>query len=189
MTTTSVAETVELRPHDLADPNYYIHRELSLLQFFRRVLAMSVDPEIPILERLRFVTICSSISDEFFEIRVAGLKQRLELGLPQVRPDGLGQAEAIERIGDAVRELVVEQYRILNEELLPGLRGHGIQILRRHEWTAKQKKWLRSYFEEQVLPVLTPVGLDPVHPFPRTVNKSLNMIVSLEGTDAFGRIG
>ena len=189
MTNTSVAETVELRPQDLTDPSYYIHRELSLLQFFRRVLAMSVDPEIPILERLRFVTICSSISDEFFEIRVAGLKQRLELGLPQVRPDGLGQAEAIERIGDAVRELVVEQYRILNEELLPGLRSHGIQILRRHEWTTKQKKWLRSYFEEQVLPVLTPVGLDPVHPFPRTVNKSLNMIVSLEGTDAFGRIG
>tara|TARA_B100001093_G_scaffold514309_1_gene588059 strand:+ start:223 stop:2337 length:2115 start_codon:yes stop_codon:yes gene_type:complete len=187
MTTHSVAETIELRPHDLSDPRFYIHRELSLLQFFRRVLAMSMDQETPILERLRFLTICSAISDEFFEIRVAGMKQRLELGLTQARPDGIGQSEALERLGQMVREMVEEQYVILNSHVLPELRSHGIQILKRNEWDKKQKKWLKTYFEDQVLPVLTPVGLDPVHPFPRTVNKSLNMIVSLEGTDAFGR--
>jgi len=95
--------------------------------------------------------------------------------------------EALERIGEFVREMVTDQYRILNTQLLPLLRESGIQILKREEWSRKQKKWLRTHFEDHVAPVLTPVGLDPVHPFPRLINKSLNMIISLEGTDAFGR--
>ncbi len=112
MTETMVAETLEFRPHDLDNSDYYIHRELSLLQFFRRVLAMSKDDGIPILECLRFLTICSTICDEFFEIRVAGIKQRIELGLSQTRPDGIGQMEALERIGEFVREMVTDQYGI-----------------------------------------------------------------------------
>jgi polyphosphate kinase len=187
MTTPKIAQPIPLHPQNLDDSTYYLNRELSLLQFFRRVLAMSADEQIPTLERLRFLTICSTISDEFFEIRVAGIKQRIELGISQVRPDGLGQNELLERLGQTVSDMVETQYAILNQDVLPALRESGIKILRRHEWKAKQKKWLRTHFEELVEPVLTPVALDPVHPFPRPVNKSLNMIVSLEGTDAFGR--
>ncbi len=171
----------------LDDPANYIHRELSLLSFFERVLAMGGDRETPILERLRFLTICSTIVDEFFEIRVAGLKQRVELGIVRKRPDGLTQGEALREIRDRVSELVETQYRILNDDVLPTMARTGIRIVKRADWTAQQKAWVQQYFHEEVAPVLTPVGLDPAHPFPRVLNKSLNLIVSLKGTDAFGR--
>jgi polyphosphate kinase len=187
MSKTNIATTIDFKPIDLDDPAYYINRELSLLEFFKRVLDLASNTDVPMLERLRFLTICSTISDEFFEIRVAGIKQRIELGLSQTRPDGLSQTEVMERISETVRVIVHEQYRVLNQQVLPGLHEEGVHILKREEWNRKQKKWLRSHFEDHVAPVLTPVGLDPVHPFPRLINKSLNMIVSLEGTDAFGR--
>ena len=172
---------------DLDDPRLYINRELSLLAFFERVLAMAALEDTPPLERLRFLTICSTILDEFFEIRVAGLKQRARLKIARPGPDGLSPQEALRRIADVVKSFVREQYRLLNGEVLGGLRALGVKVLKRSEWTKKQRKWVRAYFNEQVAPVLTPVGLDPAHPFPRLLNKSLNLFMTLEGADAFGR--
>ena len=172
---------------DLDAPRLYINRELSLLAFFERVLAMAALEDTPPLERLRFLTICSTILDEFFEIRVAGLKQRARLKIARPGPDGLSPQEALRRIADVVKSFVREQYRLLNGEVLGGLRALGVKVLKRSEWTKKQRKWVRAYFNEQVAPVLTPVGLDPAHPFPRLLNKSLNLFMTLEGADAFGR--
>ena len=172
---------------DLAAPELYLNRELSLLQFFRRVLALAAQPDMPVLERLRFLTICSTITDEFFEIRVAGLKQRSQLDVSRPAPDGLPSADVLRRISELVHDLVAEQYRLLNHAVLPTLSAAGIQLVPRSVWTKNQRKWVKRYFDTQVAPVLTPVGLDPAHPFPRIINKSLNMLVSLEGRDAFGR--
>lgn len=174
---------------DLDTPQLFINRELSQLAFFRRVLAMAGRADTPLLERLRFLTICSTITDEFFEIRVAGQRQRAQLGMSPPGPDGLTAAETLRRISRAVRSLLKEQYRVLNDQVLPALENEGVRILKRSTWTKQQKKWVRDYFVEQVAPVLTPVGLDPAHPFPRVINKGLNMFVALEGTDAFGRTG
>lgn len=174
---------------DLDAPELYINRELAQLAFFERVLALAGDAETPLLERLRFLTICSTIVDEFFEIRVAGLQQRARLGLERVAPDGLSTQETLRRIGEQVQAFVTRQYQLLNGEVLPGLTAIGVQLRRRNVWTGREKRWIHKYFNEQVLPVLTPVGLDPAHPFPRVLNKSLNMFVVLEGTDAFGRSG
>ena len=182
----NVAERIEPEVR-LDDPRHYIHRELSLLRFFERVLAMGGDPETPVLERLRFLTICSTIVDEFFEIRVAGLKQRVELGIVRKRPDGLTQSEALRAIRERVSRLVQTQYKLLNKEVLPAMARAGIRIVKRADWTSQQTAWINTYFHQEVAPVLTPVGLDPAHPFPRVLNKSLNLIVSLKGTDAFGR--
>ena len=172
---------------DLRQPGLYINRELSQLAFNRRVLEMAQDPAVPLLERLRFLCIASTNLDEFFEIRVAGLKQRLELGSPPLGPDDLPASEAPHAVNEEAREIVRQQYRMLNEVLIPELEKENIRVLRRSEWTASQETWLRKHFEEEVLPVLSPMGLDPAHPFPRILNKSLNFIVSLEGKDAFGR--
>ncbi|MEZ4475663.1 MAG: polyphosphate kinase 1 [bacterium] len=174
-------------PSDLSGPEYYLNRELSQLEFFGRVLALAAQPEVPVLERLRFLTICSTIVDEFFEIRVAGLKQRTQLGIARPELDGLSGLEVLRRLSERVHALVGEQYRLLNASVLPTLAEAGIHILPRGVWNKAQRKWVRRYFETQVAPVLTPVGLDPAHPFPRILNKSLNMLVSLEGRDAFGR--
>jgi polyphosphate kinase len=172
---------------DLADPALYVNRELCLLEFNRRVLEQAKDTTLPLLERLRFLTICSTNLDEFFEIRVAGLKQQVAFGLAPVGPDGLQPRETLVRVGEAAHALVTEQYRVLNEELLPALEAEGIRLLKRQDWNAKQQRWMKRYFLDEVLPVLTPMGLDPAHPFPRILNKSLNFVVSLEGKDAFGR--
>lgn len=177
-------ETVGL---DLDDSSLFVNRELSLLEFFRRVLAMGGDPTVPLLERLRFLTITSTITDEFFEIRVAGLKQRIQLGIARPGADGLSSMEVYRQITERARAMITEQYRLLNEDVLPALEEEGIRVLKRSRWSDAQRTWVREYFETQVAPVLTPVGLDPAHPFPRVLNKSLNMIVSLEGVDAFGR--
>lgn len=178
---------VDVDAPGLDDPSLFVNRELSQLEFFRRVLAMGRDPSMPLLERLRFLTITSTITDEFFEIRVAGLKQRIQLGIARPGADGLTSMEVYREIARRAREMIAEQYRILNEEVLPALEAEGVRLLKRSQWSAPQRAWVRDYFETQVAPVLTPVGLDPAHPFPRVLNKSLNMIVSLEGTDAFGR--
>jgi polyphosphate kinase len=172
---------------DVNDPQYYINRELSLLEFNRRVVEQAKDRSNPLLERLRFLCIASSNLDEFFEIRVAGLKQQVAYKAGQLGPDQLTPAEQLKRIGEVAQLLVAEQYRVLNEELTPLLADEGIRFLRRNEWNARQSAWVKRHFYRELLPVLSPIGLDPSHPFPRILNKSLNFMVSLEGTDAFGR--
>lgn len=172
---------------DLNDPQYYINRELSLLEFNRRVVEQAKDTSNPLLERLRFLCIASSNLDEFFEIRVAGLKQQVAYKAAQLGPDQLSPGEQLKRIGEAAQLLVAEQYRVLNEVLTPALADEGIRFLRRTEWNARQTAWVKRHFYRELLPVLSPIGLDPSHPFPRILNKSLNFMVSLEGTDAFGR--
>jgi polyphosphate kinase len=165
----------------------YLNRELGILAFNRRVLAQAADEAVPLLERLRFLTIVSSNLDEFFEIRVAGLKEQIELNLPEPGPDGKGPLEVFEAVSAEARAIVAEQYRLLNEVLLPALAGAGIVFPRREDWSPAQRHWIRDYFFRELLPVLTPIGLDPAHPFPKVLNKSLNLAVELVGRDAFGR--
>ncbi len=172
---------------DLKSPELYVNRELSLLEFNQRVLEQAKDEGVPLLERLRFLCIASTNLDEFFEIRVAGLKQKLEAGSIQAGPDNLSPQESLKLIGARAHALVDEQYRVLNDVILPALAQQGINCIRRGDWTPAQEAWLRNHFEQTVLPVLSPIGLDPSHPFPRILNKSLNFIVELTGKDAFGR--
>ncbi len=176
-------ETEEI---DLNHPEYYINRELSLLAFHRRVLAQAKDPQMPLLERLRFLCIASTNLDEFFELRVAGLKQQVVAGAVQAGPDNLSPQEVLKRISIAAHEFVDEQYCLLNENLA-FLEDEGISFLKRDQWNKAQSKWVREYFENELSPILSPIGLDPAHPFPPILNKSLNFIVSLKGKDAFGR--
>ena len=171
----------------IGDPELYINRELSLLEFNRRVLEQARDETNPLLERLRFLCIASSNLDEFFEIRVAGLKQQVVFAASQAGPDQMSPVEQLRAISQSAHALVAEQYRVLNEELLPLLAAQGIRFLKRTEWNTRQAAWVRRFFNRELLPVLSPIGLDPSHPFPRILNKSLNFLVSLEGTDAFGR--
>ncbi len=171
----------------LDDPSLYFNRELSLLEFDARVLALARDPKIPLLERLRFLTISTSNLDEFFEIRVSGLKEHIAYDVGLSGPDGLSPQQLFERLSERAHELVDLQYLVLNDELLPALEAEGIHLLKRGQWSTRQMKWIEQHFHDEVLPVLTPVGLDPAHPFPRIANKTLNFIVSLKGKDAFGR--
>ena len=166
---------------------HYLNRELGILAFNRRVLAQAADDTVPLLERLGFLTIVSSNLDEFFEIRVAGLKEQIKLNLPEPGPDGKGPQEVFEAVSAEARAIVAEQYRLLNDVVLPALAGAGIVFPRREQWTPAQKQWIRDYFFRELLPVLTPIGLDPAHPFPKVLNKSLNLAVELVGRDAFGR--
>ena len=182
------AELPEWRDDDLSPPELLFNRELSLLAFTRRVLEMTRDPDIPLIERVRFLCISCTNLDEFFEVRVASVRQRLQHGANQpAGPDGLTPAATLESIRAAVVELVEQQYRVLNEELTPQLAEQGIHIVRRSDWTRRQRRWLHRHFRNELMPVLSPLGLDPAHPFPRILNKSLNFVVALEGRDAFGR--
>ena len=174
-------------PVDYSYNDRYINRELSILDFHLRVLEQAVDPLHPLLERMNFLLIFSRNLDEFFEIRVAGLMEQLDLGNESLSPDGLTPKQVLEQISKTAHEAIERQYRILNQEILPKLRDEDICFLRRGELTPAQSAWVKKYFQEQVAPVLTPISLDPAHPFPRLVNKSLNFIVTLEGKDAFGR--
>lgn len=179
-------------PHRTAEGDYtpsaYINRELSTLQFQLRVLALAKNPDIPLLERMFFLMVFSSNLDEFFEIRVAGLLEKIHQGCDVATDkDGLRPSQVLHEISRIAHDAVDEQYRTLNEEILPKLACHDIRYLKRDELTASQSAWMRRYFFEQVLPVLTPISIDPAHPLPRLVNKSLNFIVSLAGVDAFGR--
>jgi polyphosphate kinase len=172
---------------NLTQPDLYINRELSLLEFNQRVLAQARDPDTPLLERLKFLCISSTNLDEFFEIRASGVKQRIESGSVQAGPDNYSPTEVMNHISARAHQLVDEQYHVLNEELIPALEEQKIRFLRRTQWNEKQSSWMREFFNHELLPVLSPLGLDPAHPFPRILNKSLNFIVSLEGKDAFGR--
>ena len=171
----------------LNSPDLYINRELSLLEFHGRVLAQARDEALPLLERLRFLCISSSVLDEFFEIRVAGLKQQEAYGVVQRGPDNLSPSEQLRRIAPQARALIDEQYRVLNEELLPTLDEEGIHFINKADWSAAQRKWIKRYFNHELAPIMSPIGLDPAHPFPDPLNKSLAFIVNLKGKDAFGR--
>ncbi len=172
---------------DLRDPKLYLNRESSLLEFQLRVLDQAKDESLPLLERLRFLTISSSNLDEFFEIRVSGLKQQIEHALPRSEADGMSAQATLLALDERVQELVREQYRVLNDILLPQLETQGIRLLKRSAWNEREQRWIQRYFRSEVLPVLSPIALDPAHPFPRIQNKSLNFIVAVEGEDAFGR--
>ena len=165
----------------------YINRELSLIEFNQRVLAQASDESVPLLERLRFLCISCTNLDEFFEVRVAGLKQRVEIGADSGGPDQAAPQQLLDEIRHRAMRLVQQQYDMLNDVLLPALATENIHFLHRAEWNNDQLEWLSEYYQNEVLPVLTPMTLDPSRPFPRTLNKSLNFIVRLKGRDAFGR--
>jgi polyphosphate kinase len=173
---------------DSAHRALYLNRELSQIAFNERVLAQSRDRSVPLLERLRYLCISCTNLDEFFEVRVAAITHQLEFG-GTTGPDGLGPATALKLIHERAAKLVQAQYEQWNKVLLPELATAGIRILGSNDWTTAQTRWLRKYFRNEILPVLSPLGLDPVHPFPRILNKSLNIVVVREGKDAFGRAG
>jgi polyphosphate kinase len=170
------------------DAELFLNRELSQLEFNVRVLAQAADPAVPLLERLRYLCIACTNLDEFFEVRVATVLTAREFGAPLL-PDRTDSDLVLERLHAEAGRMVEEQYRLWNEDLRPALNHAGIRVLSRDSWTAKQKAWLKRYFSDEVLPVLSPIGLDPAHPFPRILNKSLNVVVVLDGKDAFGRKG
>ncbi len=151
------------------------------------MLAQAKDIEHPLLERLNFLIIFSRNLDEFFEIRVASLIQKISLMSQATGPEGLPLAEVLKQISKNAHEAVEEQYNILNYTLLPQLQGYGVHFIQHGDILEKHKDWIKEYFFKEVQPVVTPISLDPAHPFPRLVNKSLNFIVTLEGKDAFGR--
>ena len=172
---------------DLNDSTYFENRELNYLKFNLRVLSQARNTKHPLLERLMFLLIFSSNLDEFFEVRVSGLRKQLDFGRQRPGPDGQYPEQVLKAIHLQVKGALAEQYKILNEDLLPNLAKENIHFLPRHDWNDELKKWTRDYFDEEVQPVVSPLGLDPAHPFPRLVNKSLNFILSLDGKDAFGR--
>ena len=153
-------------------PSHFLNRELGLLEFNRRVLAQAADDSVPLLQRLLFLTIVSSNLDEFFEIRVAGLKEQIKAGIKESGPDGRSPAEVYELVSAQAHALVGEQYRLLNSVLLPALAKQGVIFPKREDWTEPQRAWIRDYFMRELLPVLTPIGLDPAHPFPRVLRRS-----------------
>ena len=171
----------------MPEQNRILCRELGLLAFNRRVLAQAQDPSVPLLERLRFLCIVSSNLDEFFEVRMAWLKREQKLRPHERLDNGTTPSETIAAVAAEAHALIREQYQLFNEVLQPELGKQGIHFYRRRNWTPGQQKWIEQYFDAELLPILTPIGLDPSHPFPRPLNKSLNFAVELEGTDAFGR--
>jgi polyphosphate kinase len=180
-----VEKTVDspsLPPADL-----YINRELSMLEFNKRVLALAQDPEVPLLERLRFLCITCTNLDEFFEIRVAALKQRMELGALAQGPESLPAQQVFDVLRHHMLNVVSQQYELLNKVMFPQLAKSGVRFVRSEDWSEDQQQWLSDYFDDQVVPVLTPLTFDPSRPFPRVLNKSLNFIVRLKGRDAYGR--
>jgi polyphosphate kinase len=165
----------------------YVAREVAVLAFDRRVFAQAEDRRVPVLERLRFLCILSSNLDELFETRVAELKERIKLGDGLEIPGEPPPAEIFALVSERAHTLVADQYRLLNKEIFPGLADEGVRFLAEGDWTREQRAWLHSYFRREMIPLLTPIGLDPAHPFPRVLNKSLNFAVQLDGRDSFGR--
>jgi polyphosphate kinase len=161
-------------------PEHFINRELSWLEFNQRVLDEALDPANPLLERLKFFTIVSSNLDEFFEVRVAGLKQEMESGKGERGMDGLTARETFHAIVSRVRRMVTDQYDCWRDDLKPALAKHSIRILEMDDLTSGDLGWLEEYYLAKIRPVLTPLSIDPAHPFPQLLNKSLNIMVRLE---------
>ena len=168
-------------------PQQFLNRELGQLEFNHRVLAQAEDTTIPLLERLKYLCIVSSNLDEFFGIRVAGLKEQIKLGSSAASADGLTALQTLKMVREQAHQLIARQYQLFNMDIIPALAAQDIQFLRRPDWNVAQRAWVKDFFFREVMPVLTPIGLDPSHPFPRVLNKSLNFAVELRGKDAFGR--
>ena len=181
------ATTPAKTPPELTAPHLYLNPELSLLAFHERVVAQARRPDVPLLERLRFLSISSTNLDEFFEVRVSAIQQQATYGGGYTGPEGRTPKDVLAEIAVRAHAIVDEQYRLLNDVLLPALRAEGVRVLEPEEWSPAQRAWLTTTFEGAVLPLLTATGLDPAHPFPNVVNKRLNYIVELRGEDAFGR--
>lgn len=161
-------------------PSHFLNRELSWLEFNQRVLDEATDPKNPLLERLKFFCIVSSNLDEFFEIRVAGLKQQMESDSVERSADGLTASEAFRCVTRRIRQMVDDQYACWNQDLVRALARQGIRLLNMEQVSDSQREWLNDYYYNEVRPVLTPMAIDPAHPFPQLLNKSLNIIVQLE---------
>ncbi|HWB60361.1 MAG TPA: polyphosphate kinase 1 [Chthoniobacteraceae bacterium] len=168
----------------LNEPQLYINRELSWLEFNQRVLDQALDESNPLLERLKFLCIVSSNLDEFFEIRVAGLKQQKQTGSSHSESDGLNATQQLAVVSRRVRQLVADQYRCWREKLLPELEARCMFFRTYSEAGARTQKYFTRHFQDEVFPVLTPLAIDPVHPFPQLLNKSLNVVVEIEGNGA-----
>src|SRR6267143_747980 len=175
--TIAAPEVVQTARERFGDPKNFINRELSWLEFNRRVLEEAQDQRQPLIERVKFLTICSSNLDEFFEIRVAGIKQQVESETSDVGPDGLSATELFDRIQKTVRELVETQYALWNKELLPELAKNGIYVREIAGLSAKRTAWANRYFQQEVFPMLTPLAVDASHPFPHLLNRSHNLLV------------
>ena len=173
--------TLRAAPPDLASARLFLNRELSWLEFNGRVLDEARDPSVPLVERLKFLAIVASNLDEFFMVRVAGLKQQISGNVAETPPDGLTAAEQLTAISHRAHAMVAEQYRIWREEVEPGLATlAGVRLLHPATLTAEQKALIASTFSREVWPVLTPLAVDPGHPFPTLRNRSLNLAVSLQ---------
>ena len=166
---------------------HFLNRELGYLAFNERVLDLVADDANPLLDRLRFLSIADSNLDEFFEIRVAGLKEQMHYRVPTLNPDGLTPQETFRLVAPRAQALVARMYRLFKDVIIPALQHENIHFLYRAAWTDEQRAWIKAYFQREVLPMLSPIGLDPAHPFPKLLNKSLNFAVALTGKDAFGR--
>lgn len=171
----------------LDNPDYYINREFTALAFNERVLQLAKDERVPLLERMRYLCICSSNLDEFFEIRVAGLKEKIALTSRKLSIDGLYADEVFNQLSKKTHQLIEELYAIFNQKLLPAMEKENIFFYQPEAWTADIHLWAKHYFNNEIMPIVSPIALDLAHPFPRLFNKSLNFIVSLSGKDAFDR--
>ncbi len=177
---------------NLRDPHYYFNREMSWLEFNNRVLHEAFDPRTPLLERLKFLGIFSSNLDEYFMVRVAALKQQVEANVIKVSPDGLNAQEQLDLISQQLRPMVIEQHQHFEQALRPQLAEHGIYLLDYIDLNQEQRTYFQQYFQEQIFPVLTPLAIDPSHPFPYISNLSLNLVVSIrdvnDENDLFARV-
>ena len=167
---------------DLSDPANFINRELSWLEFNRRVLEEAQDPTQPLIERVKFMTIFSGNLDEFFEIRVAGIKQQIQSETSDIGPDGMTPTETFNAIQRIAHELVATQYEFWNKELVPALAKNGIRLHEIAQLSPKRAAWAKRYFQEEVFPMLTPLAVDASHPFPQLLNKSHNLLVRARTT-------
>jgi polyphosphate kinase len=171
----------------LNDREVMINRELGLIHFYRRVLAQVLDINVPLLERLRYLCIVTKNCDELFEVRVARLLKWEKEQPTKLLPDGLKVTEALTLIREEVYKLYSDVYSIYHNTMIPALNKEDIFILEARNWTKEQQKWAYNYFINELKPVLTPISIDPSHPFPRVPNKSLHFAVELDGKDQFGR--
>lgn len=187
-TKSAPAPTKKSNTRELDNPALFFNRELSWLDFNARVLEEALDTTNPVFERLKFLTIVSSNLDEFFEIRVAGLQQQAEAHPGRTGPDGLTANQTLEAIAERVRHMVKEQYRCYREKVVPELSEAGIDLLTVDDLSPKGRAWVKNYFRGEVFPVLTPLAIDPAHPFPQLLNKSLNLAVVLAIPDTPGQL-
>src|SRR5918911_166209 len=180
------APQVTLPPSLRHHKDSLLNRELSLLEFFRRVLEEALDASQPLLERLKFLSIFSTNLDEFFMIRVSGLKEALEESVSELSPDGMTTAEQLKAIRERLLPMVAEQMQCLREEILPQLKSHGLEVASYESLSEAERESLDAYFMKDIFPVLTPLAVDPAHPFPYISNLSLNIGLMVEPVRAHG---